>query len=562
MNPAARSPPSAAGPEPAASPAPERLADGRPFDARRASFVLAILAGMALMVTYVETMVLPAFVQFYHFFDQTGGSFATVTWILSAYLLVGVIVTPIFGKLGDLYGKKRMLLVAMSVYAVAVTVAGFTPNLGAALGIARPQQIDLLIGVRAVQGIGMAMFPLGFAMIPEVFPPRRVGQAQGVVSAMFGAGAALGLVGGGFIAQNYGWQLTYHTVIPAAILLVALAAYRLTESPVRADRELDLPGVASLGAALALLMFGISEAATWGWTDLAATHLGALPWGVPQFFLLALLAALFFVLWEPRARNPVIQFASLRRRNILVSNVNGILIGLVMFFIFTADTILIEYPYGPGFHQGELAMGLLTLPAALAMLATGAFLGRAVARFGPRPVTILGFLLVSSASGLLVVFDRSLWEMVLLPIPLFVGNVAVLIAMSNTIVLSADRAELGVQTGMNQTFRNLGSAIAPVLVATILASFPATYLLTVATPAGPALVPVSGLYSLEGFRVAFAATSLLGLVGLLVSLALRNFRYTADGRRIGHDDRDAPAAAPLRGPAAPERRGVPGSGSD
>ncbi|MHB8351834.1 MAG: MFS transporter [Thermoplasmata archaeon] len=525
-----------------------RLADGSEFDARRASFVLAILAGMALMVTYVETMVLPAFAQFYSFFDQTGGSFALVTWILSAYLLVGVIVTPIFGKLGDLYGKKRMLLVAMSIYAGAVTVAGFTPNIGAALGIARPEQIYVLIGVRAVQGIGMAMFPLGFAMIPEVFPPRRVGQAQGIVSAMFGAGAALGLVGGGFIAQTYGWQLTYHTVIPAAILLVLLAAFFLTESPRRADRSLDLPGVASLGAALTFLMFGVSEASSWGWVSVSAAHLGPLPWGTPQFFLLSLLAFAFFVLWEPRARSPVIQFASLRRRNILVSNVNGILIGLVMFFIFTADTILIEYPYGPGFDQGELAMGLLTLPAALAMLATGTFLGRAVARFGPRPISILGFLLISAASGLLVLFNRSLWEMVVLPIPLFIGNVAVLIAMSNTIVLSAERHELGVQTGMNQTFRNLGSAAAPVLVASILASFPATYLLTVSTPAGPALLPVSGLYSLEGFRIAFAVTAILGLVGLFVSLALRNFRYTTDGARIGHDDRAAPAAAIPPGP--------------
>jgi len=118
-------------------------AGGRVFDPRAATIVLVIIAGMALMVTYVETMVLPAFSTFQTFFELpfTSQSTATITWILSAYLLVGTIATPIFGRLGDIYGKKRMLLVAMSIYAAAVTVAGFTPNIGDFLGVSRPNQI-------------------------------------------------------------------------------------------------------------------------------------------------------------------------------------------------------------------------------------------------------------------------------------------------------------------------------------------------------------------------------------------------------------------------------------
>ncbi len=123
------------------------------------------------MVTYVETMVLPAFSNFESFFQVTDAS--TIAWILSAYLLVGVVVTPIFGKLGDIYGKKRMLLVAMAVYTVAVSIAGFTPNIGAAFGLTRPNQIYVLIAVRALQGVGMAMFPLGFAMLPGGVPGRQ-----------------------------------------------------------------------------------------------------------------------------------------------------------------------------------------------------------------------------------------------------------------------------------------------------------------------------------------------------------------------------------------------------
>jgi MFS family permease len=526
------------------------LAHGGEYDPRQARYVLLVLAVMALMVTYVETMVIPAFKQFYTFFQQSGGGFSNVTWILSAYLLVGVVVTPIFGKLGDLFGKKRMLLVAMSVYAAAVTLAGFSPNLGDALGMSRPNELYLLIGVRALQGIGMGMFPLAFAMIPEVFPPARVGQAQGVLSAMFAAGACLGLVGGGYLAQTFGWQVTYHTVIPIAVLVVILAALLLKESPLHPDRRVDVPGVASLGVALTLLMLGITEGATWGWGNLAAVSWHGIPWGVPEFLALAAVVFAFFAYWETVAASPVIQFRSLRQRNILVSNVNAILVGMSMFFVFTSFTILVEYPYGPGFNQSELTMGLLALPAAVSMLLTGPVWGRLVQREGPKPIMIAGFVLQATGALLLVGLNRSLLELAVLVIPLLVGNVAVLIAMTNMIVLSANRFELGIQTGMNQTFRNLGSALAPVVTSTVLASFTAVYLIQV--PGVPVPVPVSG-YGLTGFEVVFAITGSIAVLGALLSAFLRNFRFSAEGVRVGQGGA-APAevGAPSPTPAAPE----------
>ncbi|HXQ94864.1 MAG TPA: MFS transporter [Thermoplasmata archaeon] len=506
--------------------APEKLFDGRPYDPVYGRTLLAILAVMALMVTYVETMVLPAFKQFYVFFDQTGGNFSTIAWILSAYLLVGVVVTPIFGKLGDLYGKKRMLVLVMSVYAVAVTVAGFTPNIGAAFGVSRPNQIYVLIAVRAIQGVGMAMFPLAFSMIPEVFPPRRVGQAQGIVAAMFAAGASGGLVGGGYLAQTYGWQATYHTVIPIAVTLVILSILFLRESSRHANPSIDFPGVATLGFGLATLMFGISEGSDWGWTNWTGGHIGSATFGVPEFFLLALIGFVLFVAWEPRAKNPVVNFTALRPRNIWVSNAAGVIAGLLMFLVFTAETVLIEFPYGPGFNQTELQMGLVALPSTISMLIFGPFLGRAVGSRGPKPVMALGFGISAIGATALVFVHGQLIDLAVLPILLLVGNVAVLISMTNAIVLTADRTELGMQTGMNQTFRNLGSAIAPVLVTSILGSFLVTYY--VRTPIGP--VPFQG-YGATGFEVVFAITAALSAAGFLFTLALRNFRYLADGSR-------------------------------
>jgi MFS family permease len=530
--------------------APSQLtAAGLPYDPARARTLLAIFAGMALMVTYVETMVLPAFDQFYSFFRLNGtAAFGTVAWILSAYLLVGTVVVPIFGKLGDLYGKKRMLMVAMGIYAVAVTVAGFTPNLGSLLGLSRPNQIYLLIAVRGVQGIGMGMFPLSFAMIPEAFPASRVAQGQGVISAMFAAGAALGLAGGGWIAQGYGWQVTYHTVVPLAIVLVVLAGLLLKESPVHGHPALDLPGVASLGFGLATLLVGVTEGAAWGWTQLSAVHVAGVPWGVPEFFVLALVGFGFFAWWEPRAQSPVIRFEALKPRNIFVSNVNGLLVGALMFFSFTTVVILAELGVGPGLGVSEFTFGLLALPSALSMLAFGPLLGQAVSRWGPRPVTLLGFTLMALGGLLLIFYNRSAVELAVLMIPLMVGNVATLISMSNMIVLSVDRRELGVQTGMNQTFRNLGTAAAPVVTTTILASFTATYVVQI--QGHP--VPVRA-YALAGFQLVFLVVLVLSLVGFLLGLTLRNYRFSADGIRHGHVEgtpaRPNPAGTPTGAPS-------------
>src|ERR1700691_344429 len=142
------------------------------LDPSRQRGVLIILSAAALMVTYVETMIIPGLHNFVTFYDNA--PLSTVTWILSSYLLVGVAFTPIAGKLGDIYGKKRVLVAILAVYFVAVTFAGFSPNLGAAVGLSRQIQLYLLIGIRGVQGVGMAMFPLAFALIGEEFARDKV----------------------------------------------------------------------------------------------------------------------------------------------------------------------------------------------------------------------------------------------------------------------------------------------------------------------------------------------------------------------------------------------------
>ena len=525
-------------PAPVATPL---TATGLPYDGKRANAVLGILTGMALMVMYVETMVIPSFGTFALFFHlNIQRSSGTVAWILSAYLLVGTVAVPILGKLGDLYGKKKVLLGAMSVYAAAVTLAGFTPNLGSFLGVPLPNQIYLLIGARALQGVGMGMLPLAFAMIPEVFPAAQVGRSQGIISSMFAAGAAIGLTAGGWIATNLGWQFTFHTVVPVAVVLVVLAAYRVKESPLHPVRSVDLPGVTSLGFGLANLMLGVSEGAAWGWTRLTAVSWGPLVWGTPEFFLLAAIGLLTFVLWEPQAKNPIIRFESLKPRNVWVSNVSAVLTGFLMFLTFTSAVILAELPtMFNGLGVDGFTFGLMALPAALTMLVAGGALGTSVSRSGPKPISLFGYALSGVGAIGLVFWHSTTWELAALMIPLLVGNVALMISMTNIIALSVDRRELGVQTGMNQTFRNLGTAIAPVLTTSILATFMAQYAIQKTTPHGPVTVYVSA-FGIEGFLVIFGIMAVLSVAGFLVTLLLRNYKFSSNGQRAT-EPRESPS---------------------
>src|ERR671929_841528 len=167
--------------------------------------VLAILSCIATMVMYAETMLIPAIPDLIKDFAV---SYSMSSWILTAYLVSGAVMTPIAGKLSDIYGRKRILLIIMIIYAVGVSLAGIATN------------IYFMLMARAIQGIGMSMFPIAFGIVRDVFPREKISIGQGVITSMFASGAVIGLAVGGVIIQNYGWRTTFFTIIPVAVVLL------------------------------------------------------------------------------------------------------------------------------------------------------------------------------------------------------------------------------------------------------------------------------------------------------------------------------------------------------
>ncbi len=538
--------------------------------------VLATLAVAALMVMYVETMIVPAIPRFEIFFD--GAPLSTVAWILTSYLLVGVVATPIVAKLGDIYGKKRVLLAVLAIYAVAASVAGFTPNIAAAVGISRANAIYLLIGVRGVQGIGIGLFPIAFALVGEIFPPQRVAVAQGTIASMFAVGAALGLFGGAFITQTFGWQTTYHSIIPLAIAAPFVAAYELKESRYLHHVPLDVPGALLLGSALGTFLLGLSEGPTWGWGVWNAVTLGGVPLGTPTFLALGALLFLGFLAWEPRTPTPIVDFAKLKERNIVLANVSGILAAASMFVFFVASQTLLQVPTADGgLGLDTFDAGLAVLPCCLTMLALAPVVGRSVSRHGPRPVMIAGGLLILLGGLAFAFLHATVLEAVLDAVPVLIGIIACFIAMTNIVVLSSRREEAGIQVGMNQTFRNVGSAIGPILASTVLTSFVVSRVVA-RVPAGPGpdaptLAVFASFPSAVAYVYVFLAVALMGALTVLLSVFIRNYRFDATGVRRGAAEgtpapgATTPSPSPSAAPMEPEsgvgreRRGAGNSAS-
>ncbi len=169
--------------------------------------VLVILSLTGLMVSFSESMLIPALPTLQAEFHTTE---AVVSWVPAIYLLFGSLTTPTFGKLGDTYGKKKLLLVSLALYTIAVIGNGFAWS------------IDSLLAFRAIQGVGLAMFPLAFALIRDEFPREKVPTATGIISAMFAVGATIGFIGGGYITQTYSWQTNYHLLAPVAAIVTLL----------------------------------------------------------------------------------------------------------------------------------------------------------------------------------------------------------------------------------------------------------------------------------------------------------------------------------------------------
>ncbi len=458
--------------------------------------VLITVTAAVLLVNYVETMVIPGIPDIQKYFSTTD---TVASWITSAFLIVGAAVAPLFGKLGDVYGKRKMLLVVLGFYIVGVGIAGFSDS------------IYMLLFARAIQGVGFAVLPLGIAMVTDVYPKEKVATSQGIISGMVAIGTILGLVVGAYIVQDLGWQNAFHTAFILSILLIIAVAMVLKKDTIGQKTKMDYAGTVILMAGITLVLVYLTEGPSLGWTALENI----------SFLIPGLILIIFFFVFESSRTNPLIELKLLRLRNVFLANMVGIVSGVVMFLAFFAVVYYAQLPVPYGLGLDTISTGLTLAPAALAMMAVGPIVGRVMPKIGPKPVILFGSAVMMLGFGMFIMNRSTALDLTIDSAVSFIGVIAMIIPIVNMITVSIPQDSTTVGLGMNSMLRNLGGAIGPVLATTIMTSFTAAVIMNV----GGQPVVVGTLPSSTAFDTIFAVGIILLVAVFIMSLFINNYVF-------------------------------------
>src|SRR4051812_23679064 len=446
--------------------------------------VLAVLSLGGISYALLQSLVVPALPEIQASLHTTESA---VGWILTAFLLSASVATPIIGRLGDMYGKERLLLIVLALLAFGTLISAVASSLW-----------PMIIG-RVIQGTGAGIFPLAFSIIRDELPNERVPGAIGLVSSLLGVGGGAGVVFAGIVIDNlsYHWLFWFPLV---AIVATAFLTWRyVPESPVKTPAQVNYRAAALMTLGISGVLLAITQTSTWGW-------------GSPKTLALLALGIAVIVAWvreELRSREPLVDMRMMAIRGVWTTNAVAFLIGVGMYSSFILLPELVQEPAstGYGFGASVTTAGLFLLPATIAITVVGQMAGILERRIGSRG-SLIGGALFALASYALLVVDRSHESEIYVAAGLLgIGIGLSFSAMANLIVQNVRQEQTGVAMGMNAVTRTLGGAFGGQLAATLLAGS----------------LGAAGLPTSTGFTLSFlmCLIALAGAFGLALAVPRR-----------------------------------------
>jgi len=393
-----------------------------------------------------QSTVFPALAQFQREF---GVEASAAAWLVTGYLLTAAVFTPVMGRLGDMFGKRRILVVSLIAFALGSVVS--------ALGTS----LEIVIAGRVLQGVGGGVFPLSFGIIRDEFPRERIAASIGLIASIAAVGGGIGIVGGGILIDQLSWHWMFWVAAGLA-LVAALSTHLLVpESPVRTAGQIDVRGAFVLALGLVLVLLAVSRATVWGWGD-------------PRLLGLAAAGITVLVLWvglQRRTEQSLADIETLARPPVLMTNIATFLVGFGMFGSFILVPQLAQAPASTGFGFGldATGAGLLLLPGSLTMLATGPIAGVLANRFGTRVPLVAGGVLATIGLTLLAAAHSSQQVVMLWNIVMSIGVGFAFASMPNLIVAAVRSDQTGEATGFNALVRAAGASAGSAVAASILA---------------------------------------------------------------------------------------------
>ncbi|WP_134742336.1 MFS transporter [Nocardioides sp. 503] len=456
----------------------------RPMSSRTANLQLVVVGLGALVVALSQSVLIPVLGTLP---AELETSASNVSWLLTSTLLVAAVTVPIMGRLGDMFGKRLMLLVAIGALTAGSLLTALTSD------------ITLLIVGRAIQGASAAAIPLGISLLASTMPKEKVGSSIALISAMLGVGGALGLPLAGFVAENADFHALFWITSVAGLVSFLGILTVVPESGYRSGGRVDLVGSALLAVTLVTLLLPLSQSAAWGWDD-------------PRVAVLLVVSAVTVVLFgwsQTRIQDPLVDLMALRRRPIVLTNLASVLFGFALFASFIGTAAYVEAPEasGYGFGSSLLVGGLAMLPSGLAMLLFSPVAARLIERRGAPQTLALGAGVVAAGWVMRIVVTDSLWQIIVGATVVGIGTGIGYAAIPSLINAHTPPGEIAAANGLNTLFRSLGSSLASAVGGSILA-------------ANTVILSGFAVPSLDAYRELFAlcagASVLTALIVLLI----------------------------------------------
>ncbi|MEV6111645.1 MFS transporter [Streptomyces sp. NPDC052109] len=460
--------------------------------ARRASgAVVPVLAFAGIVVAVMQTLLVPVIKDLPQLLDTAPSN---ATWVLTSTLLSGAVATPIMGRLGDLYGKRRMLVLSLAVMVVGALVSALTSQL-----------LTMIVG-RTLQGFAMGAIPLGIGLMRDMLPREKLGSAMALMSSSIGVGGGLALPAAALVAQHTNWHALFYGAAGLGVVAIVLTLLVVPESPMRAEGSFDLPGAIGLSTGLVLLLLPITKGSDWGWSS--GTTLG--------LFAASVAVLLLWGLFELRHRAPLVDLRTTARPAVLFTNLASIMVGVAFYVVSLVLPQLLQLPKATGYGLGQsmVVAGLCVAPLGLTMMFTAPVYARLSAKYGPKTTLIMGLLIIAIGYGGGLGLMDAAWQTIVTSVVLGAGIGLAYSSLPALIVGAVPASETGAANGLNTLMRSIGTSVSSAVIGMVLAN--------TANDVGGVAIP-----TMHGFRVSFLIATAAVAVGLLLALFLPSARRAA-----------------------------------
>ncbi|WP_439651117.1 MFS transporter [Nocardia panacis] len=410
------------------------------------ALLIAVLSSVGVVVSLMQTLVVPIIPKLPTLLNTSASN---ASWVITATLLAGAVTTPISGRLGDMFGKRRVLLTNLVLLVLGSVVCAVSSSLAPAI-----------VG-RVLQGAAFGAIPLGISIMRDELPAERVGSAIAIMSATLGVGGALGMPLAAAIAQYSDWHMLYWVAVVLGALCAALCYFLVPESPVRTPARFDFLGALGLSVALLALLIPITKGADWGWAG---------P-GTLSLFAVSVVVFLGWGWYEVRQRTPLVDLRVTARPRVLFTNIASIAVGFAFYGMSLTFPQLLMAPEqtGYGFGLTMVQAGLALAPTGFVMMLLSPVSAKLSAARGPKVTLILGSIVIAAGYVCALMLMNSVWQ-IMIAAMIVAGGIGLAYAAMPALIMGAvPITETAAANGLNSLMRSVGTSSSSAVMGVVLA---------------------------------------------------------------------------------------------